>query len=287
MVPRFCTHCGAPVIPNATFCSSCGTPVAGPAPSPPGTGVSPGFSSPYTYPYPPAYPTYVPVAVVPTPSMASQGADLKALSRVSTAAILGLISFALSTLVLAITPALAELADIQTGSTISGFTAGIVLILTILVGGIVLTLVQFLLFRSAYAELSPYDPSFHTPRQLTVVAIAGVILLCIGFVAFLWVYLQGVTCGAGPNATGVCLNNGEMLGVLALLLVAGVVAFVGVIGLAIGIWRLGTRYGEGLFKAGAILFFLFNLVGVILILVAAHSARRKFFESVAPSATFG
>jgi hypothetical protein len=59
--------------------------------------------------------------------------------------------------------------------------------------------------------------------------------------------------------------------------VAAIALFVGYIGLLVGIWRLGTRYGEWMFKVGA-LFLIFpflNVAGTIFILIAARESGGK------------
>ncbi len=68
----------------------------------------------------------------------------------------------------------------------------------------------------------------------------------------------------------------------------GIIGLIGYIGVAIGIWRFGVRYGEGKFKAGAILIFfpLLNVVGLVLILIAARSTRAKLANG-SPVPIFG
>jgi hypothetical protein len=75
---------------------------------------------------------------------------------------------------------------------------------------------------------------------------------------------------------------------LVLLFVVAIVLLIGAIGLLIGIWRLGTRYQEGLLKVAAILLILpvLNIVGFVLILVASRSLRNRI-GSGPPVVSFG
>ena len=99
---------------------------------------------------------------------------------------------------------------------------------------------------------------------------------------------SAVTClnNASTNNTTAAASciTGTLAGLILIVGIAAILALVGYIGLLIGLWRLGTRYDSGLFKAGAILaiFPLLNLVGAILILVAAHTARERL-NSTPPS----
>ncbi len=125
--------------------------------------------------------------------------------------------------------------------------------------------------------------------MLVLLIFVGIaIVLAVG-VALLALVFQAITCaGAGNPVTSACLNLGTFLDLILLLGVAAILALIGYIGLLIGIWRLGTRYGESLFKVGAVLLIipLLSVIGVILILVAARSSRAKL-EAMASPTTFG
>lgn len=285
--PNQCPRCGSTVIPKSTFCASCGAPLAVPSapPSAPGTAPSVSFPS-VASPYPPSYTSYAPVGFT---TAASQEADRTALSKIATAAILGVIGFALSFAVALATPALSLLVRFSSGT--SANTSAIVLVVGALLASVALTFMELWLFRGAFAALSSFDPRFTSPRQLTLVAIVGLALVLAGVIALFAVIAQvsSTACGAPPPAA--CSNSGIPLGsvlaILAVLLVGAITALIGIIGLAIGVWRLGTRYSEGLFKAGAVLLIVFNLVGLILILIAVRSTRKGFFETGSPPASFG
>jgi hypothetical protein len=87
-----------------------------------------------------------------------------------------------------------------------------------------------------------------------------------------------VSCaGSGVPIPSSCLLSNTFWGGVALLGLGGLLAFVGYIGVLLGIWRLGTRYADAMFKVGAILLIIpyINLIGAILILIGARTARRK------------
>lgn len=69
----------------------------------------------------------------------------------------------------------------------------------------------------------------------------------------------------------------EFFGGGVVALVGGLATLVGLIGILIGVWRLGTRYGDGVFKVSALLliFPIVSFVGAILILYSAYSHRNR------------
>lgn len=154
---------------------------------------------------------------------------------------------------------------------------------------LVFTLLELIFYRSAFRTLTPVDPQFKTPSTLVLVLLIMLVLI---FVLAIGIFLElasAITCaGAGNPLSSNCLNFNTVLGLAGGLGIAGIVALIGYIGLVLGIWRLGTRYGEAMFKIGAILSVipLLNIVGVILIFVAARSGRAKL-ESVNAPTTFG
>ncbi|MGP8072816.1 MAG: DUF973 family protein [Thermoplasmata archaeon] len=130
----------------------------------------------------------------------------------------------------------------------------------------------------AFRKLAAFDRRFSTPSKLTfLLAIALLVVIAVLY-PVLTQLGSAVTCvNSTTNSTAAVSCIPGTLAVLILLVgVAGILALVGYIGLLIGLWRLGTRYDNGLFKAGSILsiFPFLNFVGAILILVAAHSVQE-------------
>lgn len=297
MTARFCQYCGRPVAPNASFCPSCGAAIGGvpAAPSPPGTPPPLTFSTPTPYsPYAPyaPYPSYPQGYPGPGGAAPSHGAaDRFALSSVSLAAIIGLVGAVLSVVGYLFTPALSVFGGSAAGSgtSISVDLTGLYVLIAVGAVGLLFSLVELWLYRRAFRTLAPNDPRFSTPASLTLLALVALVLLALVAVALVGEFYEAIQCAGSGNAiTSACLNFGAALGLLALVGVLAIILFVGYIGLLIGIWRLGTRYGEGLFKAGAVLliFPFLSFIGLILILVAARSASGKI-PGGSSAATFG
>lgn len=211
--------------------------------------------------------------------MGTQSQDRSALFHVTLAAILTLVGVIVGFASSAIVSNLGGLI-----STTSG-TSGVVLSLPspwVWVGLIgvsaVIQLAGYLMFRSAFHTLTPVDRRFSTPATLALIAVGSFIAVLVGLALILGALYQAVQCvGSGNPITQACLFTSTFWGGLALVAVGAIVFIVGYIGILIGIWRLGTRYSETVFKVGAVLLLIpvLNVVGAILILVGAQSATRK------------
>lgn len=284
MGARYCSYCGRPVAPNANFCASCGAPVAGAAPTPAPTGAPLTFSVPPPPPPTSYYPSY---PVAPRgPSPASAALDRSALSQVYLAAILGLVGAILSVVSLFATPAFSFVSTTTTssGTSVSLDMTGLYLVVAVGAAGFILGILELWLYREAFRTLASQDDRFSTPASLTLMALIAVFLLAAALLGLVAVVSQAIVCAGSGNAiTSSCINVGAALAVLAAIAILGIVLLVGYIGFLIGVWRLGTRYSDGMFKAAAILLIIpiLNVVGTILILIASHSARSRF-GSVSP-----
>jgi Protein of unknown function (DUF973) len=140
----------------------------------------------------------------------------------------------------------------------------------------------------AFRTLARFDPRFSTPAKLTLVlAIADVLVIAVLYPLLSQLNSAFSCIGTTTNETlaAQCISP-TLANLILLLLLIAVLAVVGYIGLLVGIWRLGTRYENGLFKAGAILLLipLLNFVGAVLVLVAAHTVREQFDRAPPPSA---
>jgi len=285
MAAAFCAHCGRPLVPNAAFCSSCGAPVAGTLPpSAPAASPSPTFPSGASYyaPYAPTYPGQggLPPAFGP--------GDQVALLYVSWAAILALVGALISVVALVFVSGFSFLnvSTTGTGSTsVSVNSTGFAWVVALTAVGAALTMAELFLYRRAFVVLRNRDHSFSTPATLVFLALAALAVVFLVLFGLLGLIAQAITCaGPGNTITSSCLDAGTFFGLFAVLAVTAIVAVVGYIGLLIGIWRLGTRYSESMFKAGAILliFPVVNIVGVVLILVAARSAGGRLQGTTSP-----
>ncbi len=262
-----CPRCGAFGPAGTAFCAFCGAPLPGTAgaplppggppptfgPPPPGTGG--GYAAPGTW---------------GTPGGASPqfpAAETTALTYVIWAAVLILVAGALDVA-----------ADLAPSSSSTGLHFGTAF-LAVSLGAGLFEFVVVALFYLGFRNLAPQDRRFSTPAKLALLLLVAIAVVLAALIPLLAALNTLETCvsSAGTNSTAAaaCISGGSLLAVLGVVLVAGIVALVGYIGLLIGVWRLGSRYQSPYFKAGAILliFPILNIVGGVLILLAARSAR--------------
>lgn len=205
--------------------------------------------------------------------------DLSVLSTVTLAATFALAGALAGLALSALTNAtrLISVTTTSSGTSLSLPPAWVWVVLLIAIGS--LDLAEIFLFRSAFRDLSYSDVRFSTPTSLALVAFFGLLLVFIALAVFLDALYSAVACaGSGMPIPSSCLLTSTFWAGLALIAVGGLIALVGYIGVLIGIWRLGTRYGTPAFKVGAILLIIpyLSVVGAILILIAARSSRRTF-----------
>lgn len=137
---------------------------------------------------------------------------------------------------------------------------------------------EILLFRSAFRRLADVDRTFSTPATFALLACIGVLLALVGVGLLLDALYHAVQCaGSGVPIPSSCLLTGTFWGGVGLAGIGAIVAVIGFLGILLGIWRLGTRFGDTKFKVGAILliFPLLNILGAILILLGAREAVGK------------
>lgn len=284
MSGSFCRNCGKPVSPAARFCPFCGTNL----PSAPGSApVLPSSNLPRAAPLPGSGPYAFGYSGTDRPSPASRAVDSKALSSVALAAIVGLVGAIVSLVELFFTPVLSIAGTANSGSqpSVTINLSGLYLVAALAVVGLVFSLLELWLLRSAYRTLEDTDDRFSTPAKLTLLAMISIVLLVLAALGILDELYQAAQCaGPGNPITSSCINAGAILGLAGLVVVLAIITFVGYIGLLIGIWRLGSRFDNGLFKAGAILliFPVLNLIALILILVAARSEEESLGSSTPP-----
>ena len=280
----YCNHCGAPVSEGGSFCPSCGAAVAGATPT---YGALPGQTGPSTGPVAPSgYGlTYgYPSVVGPTP--ASSSADRHSLALIEWVAVLLIAS--------GVVGAVFEFSGAATGlfsatTTSAGTTLSLPSpwIWFAYLGGLAaVDLVVLVLMRMSFRALVPVDGTFSTPASLALVALIGALVALAGAALLLDAVYSALNCvGSGQPITSGCLFSGPFVAGAALLVIGGIAALVGGIGILIGIWRLGTRHNESLFKVAAILLILpfLNIVGAILMLVGARSSRHRLDAMVGAS----
>ncbi len=287
MAPSVCPHCGRPVGPGDAFCATCGIPLASAVPPPPGTPLSPFVDS---GPWGGAPGFGRPLFGPDSPTPASRAADLRALSNVQWASIVALagVFLYLVTLLAGNLPTFLTIA-VGSATTVSLNVGALDFLIVTAGAGSILTLVELVLYRGAFRALAPIDDRFITPGMLVLLLFIAVVLALAISGGMVGLLLQGIACaGAGNPIPLGCLNVPALLGLLALLAIVGVIALIGYVGLLVGIWRLGTRYGETLFQVGAVLLIIpfLNFIGVILILVGARLGLARLGTPSVPG-SFG
>jgi MFS family permease len=250
--PKFCPKCHAAIVPTSAFCASCGSPIGAVAP---GEAPEPSPATPV-----PGRPGYEPLSA-DLSTAESNAADRHALSNAAFAAMLGIAGFFLSILSVGITLGVAYFGTLSSHAwslfnlTVFGLLASLGAF------GLIVTLIELWLMRQAFAALAPFDTGFSTPRSLTPAAMAGTIMVIVG--------VLGVLAFGTGQVTGVVLV------LIAVLLIGAALAIVGFFALAVGVWRMGDRFDEDLFKIGAVLLVVLGIVGMVFILIATRAARRK------------
>lgn len=146
-----------------------------------------------------------------------------------------------------------------------------------------LELVAMVLLLIGFRKLKRVDSArFSTPSIMMIILIVGSLIAGFGVVPFFYgipAILTQVptTPGSVPSSSFMS----ALAGVVVYALVAGIgglLALIGLIGgVILGLWRVGSRYDEPLFKIGAIFIIipLLDVVAPILILVAARQARGR------------
>ncbi len=214
--------------------------------------------------------------------------DVGAMRWVLVASILGLVAFAIT---IALPTILGVALSSLSASGLKVFTTTVVttLVVVVAVSG-VFSVVQYFLYGRSFAALVPTDPRFRTPSRLSWLAIAGVIIAIGGIAWVLYVAGDIVSCAAGVTpvpSSCITAYTGRLVAGVAITLVGGLLGLVGLIGIWLGLWRLGTRYDAALFKVGMVLsiFPYLNLVGYILLAIAAGGVLKRARGRATPTAS--
>ncbi|HLM91018.1 MAG TPA: DUF973 family protein [Thermoplasmata archaeon] len=290
MAAQRCAKCGAFAPAGTAFCAFCGTPLSaiGGVPSASGPGAFPPFPASPGAPIPwgPA-PGWPPTAG--PPSEATRAEERSALTLIFLGAIL-LIIASVAGVVISFGSAFGfGFTSISTSRSGIGIHLTAVL-LALLFTTSTVELLVILFTWGAFRKLAAFDRRFSTPSKLTLLLAIAVVIVIAVLYPLLTQLSDALTCvNATTNNTAAagCIS-GTLTGLALVVGIAALLALIGYIGLLIGLWRLGTRYDSGLFKAGAILaiFPVLNLVGAILILIASHSAREGLDRATPATAPY-
>jgi len=208
---------------------------------------------------------------------AVSGEELSGVSRVKWGALLGILG-----LVLAVGGVLVVLLDVGLGITNTSDAGYVSLLKTILLAvilvviGVLLALLSFVLYTAGFAALRRSDRRFSTPMVLCVIGLIGLALIG-GFVVS---YAGGIDSALGcPSSNSTCQNNATSIGhgVVVLAYVGGLLGFIGLIGLILGLYRFGSRYQSSIAKVGAILYIIpfLSVIAPILVFIGAIQVQKK------------
>ena len=195
------------------------------------------------------------------------GRDLDGIKNVKTASLLGIIGIILG-LVGAGAVGSAILSRELPGSPLTGISA----LFFVALVGIVIGFISILLYRSAFRDLREVDGRFGTPYTFTTVLLVGLAILILALLVLL----------GGFEALSLSLVLfGTVLAIIAaILLILG-----DIIGIILGLWRVGERYDNTLIKVGAIFYIIpyLDVLAPVLVFIGANSVEKKLETSHPPS----
>ncbi|MGI0080476.1 MAG: DUF973 family protein [Nitrososphaerales archaeon] len=159
------------------------------------------------------------------------------------------------------------------GTTPTGVGTAVIAAVALGVIGFAVGIYAILKLRSALKDLSTIDKGFSTPATLVLAGLVG-----FGFLILAFLLLIG---GLAVAINGVTSALGLLLGALALFALGGLAAFVGIIGIILGLWKAGERYDNTLVKVGGILYIIpfVDIVAPILVFLGAREIEGKLSSS--------
>ena len=195
------------------------------------------------------------------------GRDLDGIKNVKTASLLGIIG-----IILGLVGARAvESAILSRGLSGSPLTAISALFFVALIG-IIIGFISILLYRAAFRHLREVDGRFGTPYTFTTVFLVGLAILILALLLLLG--------GVAALSLSLVLFAAVLAIIAAILLVLG-----DIIGIILGLWRVGERYDNTLIKVGAIFYIIpyLDVLAPILVFIGANSVEKKLEISHPPS----
>lgn len=145
----------------------------------------------------------------------------------------------------------ATLGGLMTGG-LAGLLAGQLFALAATLVGVILMLVALFAFViPGSSRLASWNTEFSTPSKLIKVGLAG------GLILMLIALLISI---AGASA----YSLGAIMGGAALMVIAGIMTFVGYIGIILLAFRLNRVFDESLFMVAGILFIVSIFVGILM-----------------------
>ncbi|MCI4320448.1 MAG: DUF973 family protein [Thermoplasmata archaeon] len=210
--------------------------------------------------------------------------EISGLRRIQAGAIAGIVGIALGALtpiyLLFIVGAGLNASTATGGASAVAFTS-IEVLFVALFAGVASVLVSFGLYIAGFARLRRADPRFGAPLGLAIVGLIGLLVL-VGLVGLLFgILLQSLSCGGPGVAKASCVTLAasvpDPITLVSELFLGLVLGLVGWIGLVLGLYRVGRRYGSTLTRIGAILYIvpLADVAAPLLILIGTSGIVRR------------
>ena len=144
-------------------------------------------------------------------------------------------------------------------------------LIALIILGAILIFVSMILYTISFSSMKRAAPGFGAPFGLAIVGLIGALLIVTGIGVALLSVLSAVSCAASNAGghVGGCLSVSALLGGVAAVGLGALLAFIGWIGILIGVYRIGSRYNSTITKVGAILYIIpfVSVVGPILVFV--------------------
>jgi hypothetical protein len=149
-------------------------------------------------------------------------------------------------------------------------------LLYVVVFGAALSLVSLVLYLLSFNAFLKVTPGFAGPVALVILGLIGLLLIVVGVVLVLSVFFQAVGCPA-MGASSSCVDFTQLGGAVLAIFGGLFFAFLGWIGLVIGIYRVGKRFGSTITKVGGILTIIpvAGLVAPVLVFVGMHQILHR------------
>ncbi|MFY9716707.1 MAG: DUF973 family protein [Thermoplasmata archaeon] len=240
----------------------------------------------------PSAPTSTPM-YAPTAPPSHSSTDVEGVDHLKIGAILGIVvqaAFWVGFLVFYLI--FSALSSTVTSGTPASFPSWITpntfyLAVALMAGGLVLGILSYIFFFLGFRAVKRGAPDFGAPTTLMVVGLVGYLMAVLGIVVIIGTILSAINSAAAGSVTpgNASLDISALLSGIALIGLGAILGLIGVIGLVLGNWRAGSRYGESTLKVGAILTILpyVSIVGYILLLVGYIKAGTKLRTGGIPS----
>jgi hypothetical protein len=154
--------------------------------------------------------------------------------------------------------------------------------------GALLSLVAVIVYAVAFNRLRKINPGFGAAFGLTIVGLVGLLLIVLGAAILAVQVLQAVACSSSSSFSS-CFNIYSTVGPVFSIFGGLFLALLGWIGLVIGIYRIGSRYGSTLTSVGGILMIIpvVGIIAPILVLVGMQSVVERVRARTIPPVPVG